>query len=331
MTQHVYIWGDQIPGNSPQSKTDILDIHEEYTPQDLFERYPGIWDKSTDELGDLSGNDTLVYRQEIDHGPAKMTYEDKPFLVPYLVEGSDRAILICPGGAYLSKSMENEGEHIAAFLNEAGISAFVLWYRSYPYRAPLMFLDAQRAVRYLHYHAADYGLDPDKLGLLGFSAGGHLAGTTAFILRNQDWLKDFDYEPDAVDEVEAKVATVGLIYPAIHLQGDKIVAVLAGKDVYQNSALRDSFADQYDMRQFLQEGDVPLFVCAAMDDEVVPVQYTLELVAAAREKSISTELHLFTEGGHGFGGCQGEQMPQFYHNWTLVNQWKDLYVNWLKR
>ena len=331
MTHPIYIWGEQIPGNRSISKTDVLDIHEEYTSQDLFERYPGIWDKSTDELGDLSGNDTLVYRQEIEHGPAQMTYEDQPFLLPYLVEGSDRAVLVCPGGAYLTKAMENEGEQIAAFLNAAGISVFVLWYRSYPYRAPLMFLDAQRAVRYLRYHAADFGFHPDRLGLLGFSAGGHLAGTTALILRDQDWLSEFDYRPDVIDAVEAKVTTVGLIYPAIHLQGDKILAVLAGKDTYQDPDLRDRFADQYDMRNYLQEGDAPLFICAAMDDEVVPAQHTLELVAAAREKSIPTELHLFTEGGHGFGGCQGPQMPQFYHDWTLVEQWKDLYVRWLKR
>lgn len=80
MKNPLYIWGEQIPGNNKRLKTDVLNIHEEYTPHDLFEKYPGVWDKSSDELGDLSGNDTMVYRQEIEHGPAEITYTDRPFL-----------------------------------------------------------------------------------------------------------------------------------------------------------------------------------------------------------------------------------------------------------
>lgn len=329
MTEKLYIWGEHIPGNTNRSKTDVMDIHEEYTMQDLFETYPGIWDKTTDTIADMSGNDTMVYRQEIERGPAKMTYEDHPFLVPYLVEGSDKAVLICPGGAYLTKSMVNEGEHIAQMLNAAGVSAFVLWYRSYPYRAPIMFMDAQRAVRYIRYHAADYGIDPEKIGILGFSAGGNLAGVTAFVSRNQVYQLDDNYQPDAIDRVDASVSAVGLVYPAIHLQGDKIVAALAGLEVYNDPRQRDAFADSYDMRTHLQEGDAPLFLCAAIDDEVVPAVYATELAQLAHDKGISTELHLFAKGGHGFGGCIEKQMPQFAQDRTLVEQWKPLFTTWL--
>ena len=330
MKNPLYIWGEQIPGNNKRLKTDVLNIHEEYTPHDLFEKYPGVWDKSSDELGDLSGNDTLVYRQEIEHGPAELTYTDRPFLLPYLSEGSDQAVVICPGGAYLTKSMVTEGEQIAELLNEAGISAFVLWYRSYPYREPIMFLDAQRAIRYVRYHAADFGINPNKIGLLGFSAGGNLAGVTSLLLRNQDWFQGLDYQLDKIDREDASISALGLIYPAISLYKDKIVAILAGADSYRDPVTCQAIADRLDMRNGLQNGDAPLFICAAVDDEVVPAQHCLDLVQKANEKRVSAELHLFAQGGHGFGACRGEQMPQFYHDWSLVRQWKDLYLTWLK-
>ncbi|MFC3928535.1 alpha/beta hydrolase [Streptococcus caprae] len=332
MTQEkLYIWGERIPGNHAGSKTDVMDIHEEYTPQDLFEKYPGIWDKTTDTVGDMSGNDTMVYRQEIEHGPAGMTYEDQPFLVPYIVEGSDKAMLVCPGGAYLTKSMVNEGQHIAEMLNAAGISAYVLWYRTYPYRAPIMYIDAQRALRYLHYHAGEWGLNPDHIGIIGFSAGGNLAGVTSFVTRNKDYISavDASYVPDEIDAVEARVTATGLIYPAIHVQGDKIVAAIAGVDIYNDPAKRDAFADQYDMRTRVQSGDAPLFICAALDDEVVPAEHIFDLAKIAKSKGVSTEVHVFAEGGHGFGGCIEEQMPQFAKDRTLVEQWKSLLTTWL--
>ncbi|MGT2756162.1 alpha/beta hydrolase [Streptococcus ovuberis] len=331
MTQEkLYIWGERIPGNHAGSKTDVMDIHDEYTPQDLFEKYPGIWDKTTDIIGDMSGNATLVYRQEIEHGPAGMTYEDKPFLIPYLVEGADSAVIICPGGAYLTKSMTNEGEHIAQRLNQAGISAFVLWYRTYPYQAPVPFWDAQRAIRYVRYHANDWKLNPQKISMIGFSAGGNLAGVTGLVMRNQEISAD-SYQADAIDHVSAELSALALIYPAIALEDDKILVVLAGEETYNDKEKGRAFASSYDMRTHVREGDSPLFLCAALDDEVVPARHLFDLAKIAEAKGIPTEVHVFAEGGHGFGGCQDEQMPQFYHDRTLVEQWLDLYVAWLSK
>lgn len=328
--EKLYIWGETIPGNSKRSKTDVMDIHEEYSPQDLFEKYPGVWDKTTLEIGDMSGNDTMVYRQEIEHGPAVMTYEDKPFLLPYLVEGSDRCVIICPGGAYLTKSMDNEGRHIAQALNAVGISAFVLWYRTYPYRAPFMYLDCQRAIRYVRYHAKTFSLNPDKISLVGFSAGGNLVAVTAYKFRNQS-IQVEGYVPDMIDSVDARIATLAGVYPAVSIEEDKIIACIDSRETYNNPEKRRAFAEEYDVFSRVQEDDVPLFLCAAMDDEVVPAKHLLRLAQIASEKELDCELHLFAEGGHGFGACQGEQMPQFYHDWTEVKQWLNLYTTWLSR
>ncbi|WP_423216350.1 alpha/beta hydrolase [Streptococcus equinus] len=315
--EKLYIWGENIPGNSQKSKTDVLDIHKEYTEQDLAEKYPGIWDKSTSELGDLSGNDTTVFHHEIENGPAKMTYEDEPFLIPYLVEGSERCVIICPGGAYLIKGMTEE-KATAKALNQAGISAFILWYRTYPYYAPLMFLDCQRAIRYVRYHASDYGIDPEKIALIGFSAGGNLAFESYYWLRNRNLMPE-DYSSDEVDKVDATVAGLAGVYPAISLVNDKIIAILAGRDTYDNPEKRDQFAKEYDIFSRVQKGDAPLFLCAAMDDAIVDSTHLLTLTKIAKEKDIPVELHLFPQGGHGL------------NDEIILKQWKNLFITWLDR
>ena len=107
---------------------------------------------------------------------AGTTDEDRPALTTYLVEGSKGAVIVCPGGGYGVRA-EHEGRPIAEWLNGIGISAFVLRYRVAPYRHPNPLLDAQRAIRYVRLHAAEWGLDEGRIGILGFSAGGHLAST----------------------------------------------------------------------------------------------------------------------------------------------------------
>lgn len=330
--KEIPIWGDLIPGNSPKSKTDILHIHPEYTMQDIFTKYPGIWDKTSETLGDMSGNDTLVYRQEIEHGPAKMTYEDVPFLVPYLVPESDRCVLICPGGAYLTKSMESEGRDIAAFLNEAGINAFVLWYRSYPYHAPYMFLDCQRAVRYIRFHAQEYGINPNKIASVGFSAGGNLNGVEALVYRNRPVTDEVkDYVPDEIDRTDANVNALGLIYPCVTLNVDKAAAAIAGVEVYNDPVRRKAFADPLELRTHIQKGDMPMFLCNTWDDDVLNPEFLTELALEAHRKGVQIELHQFPFGGHGFGGCVDEQMPQFAKDRSIVQQWKPLFANFINK
>lgn len=163
-----------------------MDVHEEYDMMDLMVKHNGIFNIRVSVVEDMSGNDTQTYHNEIlnENCPARLVYEDEPILIPHLVSGSDKCIICCPGGGYLDKSMEGEGVDIAEFLNEAGISCFVLWYRSNPYKSPVMFRDCRRAVRYVRYHAADYRIDPEKIGIMGFSAGGNLCGTTVEIFQD---------------------------------------------------------------------------------------------------------------------------------------------------
>ena len=326
---HLPIWGESIPGNTGASKRDVMNIDTTLTMDDVFNNYPGIWDKEHEELGDLRGNDYLVWHDEMCDGYAEETYSDVPLLIPFLVEGSDRCVILCPGGAYLTKSVESEGQEVAEFLNEAGISAFVLWYRSYPYRAPLMYLDAQRAVRFVRHRAADYGIDQKKIAIAGFSAGGNLAGVEAFCVRNESvsWP---GYTPDEIDAEDGNPNAVGLIYPAVSMHGDKIVAMIAGTDVYNDPVKREAFADRYDLRTHVRSGDVPVFLCASADDDVVPAPLLVELHQACISKGVSSELHIFPYGGHGFGAGIPHQVGPFAPpDLSAVYQWRTLFCTWL--
>lgn len=328
------IWGDKIPGNTGESKCDRMNWDDTLTFEDMFVKYPGIWDKTTDKLGDMRGNDTMVYREEIKDGHAKETYDDVPFLVPYLVPGSRKCVISCPGGAYLTKGIDNEGEQIAEFLNAAGISCFVLWYRSYPYKAPYMFLDLQRAVRFLRFHATEYGFDPDKIATVGFSAGGNLAGVQAVCFRDE--LAEIeDYEPDAVDRVDGRPNAVGLVYPAVTVANDKIQVVMADVETYNDPVARKQFSERYEMKTHVREGDAPMFLCNAVDDDVIEAFHMVDFARACREHKVPVELHVFPYGGHGFGGCKPQPIPPVpglsAPDLTAVTQWKELFVSWLNR
>ena len=325
------IWGDVIPGNTGRNKLDDMNVDPEMTMEDVFTKYPGIWDKESDEIGDLRGNDFLVWNEEMQHGYAETTYTDVPVLIPFICEGSDRCVILAPGGAFLTKSMDSEGSEIAEVLNVAGISAFVLWYRSYPYRSPYMYLDCQRAVRYVRYHAAEYGIDPSKIAVAGFSAGGNLVGVEALCFRDEP-VNEKGYEPDEIDKVSGDPDAVGLIYPAVTLADDKAIAVVAGMEYWNDPDKRAEFGARYDMRTHVQEGDAPAFLCACMDDAVLPALRLTELAKAYDDKGVQCELHIFPYGGHGFGSCIPRQMGPFAPpDYSACQQWMGLFTNWINR
>jgi acetyl esterase/lipase len=307
-----------------------MDIHEEYTIEDIFRDHPGVFDSGKDFVEDLSGNDTMVYRDEILTGKAKETYEDEPYLIPYIVQGSDRCVIICPGGAYLSKSMENEGEDVASFLNKAGISCFVLWYRSYPYRAPVMFRDCQRAIRYVRYHAKDYNINPDKIGIVGFSAGGNLCGTTVQIYRNT-CVEAEGYIPDDIDFVSAHVNALAMIYPAITFEDSQVfLECIEEKDLVRDPATRAKLAQHYTLKNHIKKNDPPTFLCSAIDDSLIPPLQICEYAQVLKRNDVPVELHIFDKGGHGFGGCNPARVnPMFPNDYTRVDHWKDLFSSWI--
>lgn len=298
------IWGAQIPYNTGESKLDAMALRRKprFAPAALV-RFAKVIGRGF--IDDVDAVNAVTYAYEIRRGGAKETFDDVPTLTPYLVPGSDRAIIILPGGGYALKSSKSEGMAVARALNAAGISAFVLWYRVHPYRAPVPFLDLQRAVRYLKYHAEDFGIDPRKVGLLGFSAGGHACATLVTTLRDAPVAAP-GYTPDAVDDVDDRVALAGLIYPALDLAYNPgILFALAEPDEVRDPATREALIARYSPARFAQAGDPPQFLCYGTKDALVDPQGLIDYQARLDARGVENRLLALKGAPHGFGACGG--------------------------
>ena len=246
---------------------------------------------------------------------------DKPALTIYPVGnggGSQKVptgVLVFPGGGYVNLAIDHEGRQIAAWLNSYGISAFVLRYRLGPkYQHPIELGDAQRAIRYVRAHAAEFGIDPHRIGVWGFSAGGHLASSsgTHFDTGNAN-------SADPIDRHSCRPDFMILAYPVITFQ-----------EPYLHRGSRDSLLgpnpDPASVELLSNERHVtkqtpPTFLFHTSDDPVVPVQNSLLFYEALRTAGVPAEMHIYEHGEHGVGLARNN--PE-------LASWPDLLAHWLK-
>lgn len=245
---------------------------------------------------------------------------ERPLLRVFKPEKSNgRALLSIPGGAYTFVSILNEGVDIARAMTARGYTVFVLTYRlpdeGWVDRADVALQDAQRAIRVIRSHARHFGYDADTVSAVGFSAGGHLGATLA------TGFAEKLYRPrDAVDALDARPAAMGLIYPVISVTAPVTHAEsamrLLGTDPGAAEIARRSPA------LHVTEQTPPVFLVHALNDNAVPVENSLIMMRALQSAKRPTEVHLFEEGGHGFGLGRGN-MP--------CGQWSSLFAAWLDR
>ncbi len=237
-----------------------------------------------------------------------------PSMDSYIINDGNKhsCFIICPGGGY-SHRADHEGGNIAEELNKIGISAFVLNYRVAPYHHPVELMDAKRALRYVRYHADKFNIDPDRIGIMGFSAGGHLACIEA------EYYDSFEQEPvDEIDRVSAKPDLLVLCYSVItagsEISHSRSIDCLLGED----KSLITAMSCEQNVR-----GDMPpVFIWHTFADASVDCRNSLVMAASLKEKNIPCELHLFPEGKHG---------SDLAADIEGTSQWFSLFVNWLKR
>lgn len=246
---------------------------------------------------------------------------DKPTLTAYLpAQNPTRTgIVICPGGGYQMLATDLEGTQVAHWLNARGVAAFVLKYRLGPrYHYPAPLLDAQRAIRYVRAHAADDGLDPDHIGIWGFSAGGHLASTagTHFDGGNPN-------AQDAIERVGSRPDFMVLAYPVISMQ----------PGITHNGSLRMLLGEQPNPmleNELSNETQVtsqtpPTFLFSTTNDSAVPVMNSVLFYEALLRAGVPAEIHIFEQGHHGSGlGVGNPQLsmwPVLLQNWLHLNGW----------
>lgn len=224
------------------------------------------------------------------------TDEDKPAITPYLVPGKgNAAVIVAPGGGYGMRA-HHEGEPVARWLNALGISAFVLRYRVAPYKYPAALLDAQRAIRTVRHSADAFGIDPNRVGMLGFSAGGHLTATAG---THYDRGLPESEAADAIDRQSCRPDALVLCYAVITLKDPSAHTGsrrnLVGED--GDPALVELLSNDEQVT-----GDTPpTFLWHTSDDGAVPVENSLMFAAALRKHGVPFDLHVYAHGHHGIG------------------------------
>jgi acetyl esterase/lipase len=243
---------------------------------------------------------------------------DKPSLTIYMpanTSGRMTAVIVAPGGSYARLSMNLEGREPANYLNALGIAAFVLQYRLGPrYHHPIQLGDVQRAIRVVRSRASEWHLAADRIGIMGFSAGGHLASLASTRFDAGD-----ASATDAVDRVSSRPDFAILAYPVISL---------TAAWTHQNSK-KNLLGDDPDpalARSLSTETQVtprtpPTFLYHTSTDATVPVENAVHYFLALRAAGVPAELHVFREGRHGSG--LGLQDP-------ALAEWPALLANWLR-
>ncbi|PYS98231.1 MAG: alpha/beta hydrolase [Acidobacteria bacterium] len=222
---------------------------------------------------------------------------DIPTIAPFPAPkelASRAAVIVLPGGGYSHLSEIKEGSDVARWLNSLGISAFVLKYRlGMTYHQPNQLLDAARAVRYVRANAEKWDVDPAKIGIIGFSAGGHLASTLG---THFDQGKNNSTDP--IERVSSRPDLMLLIYPVITM-GEFTHAGSKRNLLDENSS--EDLVKQYSNELHVTAETPPSFLVHTMTDTAVPVENSLLFVAALRKAKVPVEFHLYEKGPHGFG------------------------------
>jgi acetyl esterase/lipase len=205
-------------------------------------------------------------------------------------------IIICPGGSYTTLSIDKEGFKVAEWLNTIGITAIVLKYRLPSDEimedkafGPLQ--DAQEAIRYARRNSKNWNLNENKIGFIGFSAGGHLASTLA------SHYDDLIYKP--TDSISAKPDFTILIYPVISM--DKKNTHKKSKKCLLGKNPSNKLIEKYSNEKNVDSLTSPVFIVHASNDKPVPVENSLNYYLALKNKNVQAEMHIYEKGGHGFG------------------------------
>lgn len=224
---------------------------------------------------------------------------------------SKGAVIIFPGGGYAMRA-EHEGKGYAAWLNSIGITCFVVQYRVAPYKHPAQISDGMRAVRFVRHYADKYGIDKDKIAVMGSSAGGHLAGSVAVHFDK----KMYD-ETDDIDKEDCRPDAAILCYPVIDMfeyRHDGSRQNLIGE--------RALHADKelMSLHKQVNENTPPAFIWHTAEDQAVPVENSLMYATALSKYQIPFEMHIYPMGHHGLG--LAEELP-------YVSQWSESLEKWL--
>lgn len=234
--------------------------------------------------------------------------------LPEKEKNTGAAVVICPGGGYWIEAMDHEGYQMAEWLKSKGIAGIVLKYRL-PYgHHEIPSGDARQAMRIVRMNAKEWGIDPNKIGIAGSSAGGHLASTVGTVFD-----KGNEKSTNPVERMSCRPDFMLLLYPVISF--NEAVGHMGSRKNLIGEGNDWKLARQYSNELNVSAETPPTFLILADDDKTVVPQNSVDFYLALKKNNIPAEMHIFQEGGHGFGMTK-KNLP--------VDQWPDLFCNWLK-
>jgi acetyl esterase/lipase len=259
------------------------------------------------------------YKETYDEKNDRLSKVTNPTLTVFVPENPNgTSVIICPGGGYQFLAINKEGYKVAEWLNTLGITAFVLKSRLPSDEimedksvGPLQ--DAQEAVRYIRRNAEKWNLDTQKIGVIGFSAGGHLAATLSTTYDEVVY--------DAEIEISAKPNFAMLIYPVISMTNEITHQGSRNRLLGKNPS--EELVQKFSAEQLVNADTPPTFLVHAADDKGVVVENSMNYFSALRTHKVIAEMHLFQSGGHGFGlGNKGtsQSWTEQAEKWLMHNQ-----------
>ena len=251
---------------------------------------------------------------------------DIPTITVYLPpkeKATGASMVICPGGGYGFLATEHEGKEVADWLNSLGVAGVVLKYRLAPkYKHPAPLDDARRAIRMVRWKSKEWGLDPDRVGVMGFSAGGHLASTLASHFREAHPLPG-----DAINGFTERPDVLILVYPVVSFDAEfshkGSIRNLLGPEATKQQLTELSNETQ------VSEKTPPTFLAHTLADDGVPMENSLAFAMALRKHKVPFELHVFEKGQHGLGLGKGSKRHHIAPE-PSFEAWPALCATWLK-
>jgi acetyl esterase/lipase len=233
-------------------------------------------------------------------------------------DATGTAVIVCPGGGYVRLAFVKEGEEYARFLNSLGVSAFVLKSRLVEYGQPAPLQDVLRAVRVVRSRAGEFGIREERIGVMGSSAGGHLASTAATLY---DAPEGRTGAP--LDAVSARPSFAVLVYPVITMK--EPYAHLGSRRALLGENPSEELVDRFSTQLQVTKDTPPAFLVHTQEDASVPLENSVYFFQALRRFKVDAELHLFEKGPHGFGMGQGlgptSEWPKRLETWMRSHGW----------
>jgi len=253
---------------------------------------------------------------------------DKPSITVYFPakeKASGAGVLLCPGGGYVTLALGHEGWQVAKWYNDMGITVAILRYRlgtwdHKKYKHPAQFMDVTRAMRLFRSKAKEYGLNPEKMGVMGFSAGGHLASMLSTVFDGGN-----AKAKDPVEKISSKPNFSVLVYPVISFRSK--YAFEFGRGVLLGDNADPRSVDSISTETRVSPLTPPTFLMSTADDGVMS-ENSILYFSALRENKVPVEMHVYERGGHGYGLYPKEQMKD--GNPERIADWPERLKNWLR-